>query len=53
MSKKAVNKVSGILANVADKMVLQSGCCTFWGEVKLPDCMRNLDEPKKKLKKNK
>lgn len=48
MKKKVVNKASEMLANMADKMVSQKGCCTFWGEVKLPECMKNSSEQNKK-----
>ncbi|MCI5937147.1 MAG: hypothetical protein MRZ36_04015 [Eubacterium sp.] len=39
-TKKLVQKVSERLAEMADGMVEQSASVTFWGEVELPECMK-------------
>lgn len=38
---KIKSEITKGLANIADVININSSCCLFWGEVKLPKCLRN------------
>jgi len=43
-----MRKINKILAEMAEKILYDSGCALCWGEVEVPDCLKKEVEEKQK-----
>lgn len=44
--KRVRNMLSDILENMAEGVIRLTGCFGAWGEIELPECLRNIDSQK-------